>query len=163
MVGAVLIDLKKAFNSVWHEGLLFKLHKLNAPLTFIKLINNLISNTKFRVSIGKLLSLKIFVNRKGLPQGTVNSPSLFNIFTAKLNNLFGMNSVRGAYSMTFADDQIEYFAEKSHNEIKKPLQKLYDQTDGYYESWKLVINPKKCETILFRGPLSDKSRKERKN
>ena len=125
MVGAVLIDLKKAVNSVWHEGLLFKLHKLNALLTFIKLyINNLISNTKFRVSIGKLLSSNIFLNTKGLPQGTVNSPSLFNIFTAKLNNLFGMNSVRGAYSITFADDQIEYFAKKSHNEIKKPLQKL---------------------------------------
>lgn len=46
-VGACLIDIEKAFDTVWLDGLLFKRQQKKFPLQIIKLIWNMISNRSF--------------------------------------------------------------------------------------------------------------------
>lgn len=46
-MGAVFLDCAKAFDKIWHEGLLFKMIKWQFPPRLLKLIQNFICNRKF--------------------------------------------------------------------------------------------------------------------
>jgi hypothetical protein len=48
---AVFLDIEKTFGTTWHTGLLYKLSKLQFSTSLIKLINSLLSERKFRVSV----------------------------------------------------------------------------------------------------------------
>ena len=45
-VRAVFLDISKAFDKVWHEGLLFKLDQIGVSGSFLTLIRNYLSNRK---------------------------------------------------------------------------------------------------------------------
>ena len=47
------VDFKKAFDSVWHEGLLHKLLQIDVGGCFYKLIQNLYSNSPCTLKIGR--------------------------------------------------------------------------------------------------------------
>jgi hypothetical protein len=79
--GMILLDVEKAFDRVWHEGLIYKMLKLRFPLYLTKIVSSFLQGRSFQVSInGKLSSLRHF--KFGVPQGAVLSPFLFNIFTS---------------------------------------------------------------------------------
>ena len=162
MIGAVLIDLKKAFDSVWHNGLIYKLAKIETPIHLLKLIYNMILNRSFKVSLNGIVSNQFWIS-KGLQQGTVNSPALFNIFTADILRLFDLNNNKNIYGIAFTDDVIAYIANRKMAMIEKNLQIIYNKISDYYKNWKLQVNPKKCETILFRDVLEGKDLYTRKN
>jgi hypothetical protein len=61
----LLIDLAKAFDKVWHDGLIFKLHELNVPAHITYVFDSYLSNRKFSV-YGDLESPQNFA---GAPQG----------------------------------------------------------------------------------------------
>ena len=50
---ACFVDFKKAFDSVWHEGLLHKLLQIDVGGCFYKLIQNLNSNSSCTLKIGR--------------------------------------------------------------------------------------------------------------
>ena len=80
--GAVFLDLTAAWDTVWHTGLLYKLSK-NMPHWFVRLIELFLRDRRFRVHIGDDTSAwRTQVN--GLPQGSVLSPTLFNLYTNDL-------------------------------------------------------------------------------
>lgn len=107
-VGTCLIDLEKAFDSVWIEGLIYKLTKKEFPISTIKTIISMIMNRKFHTSLGNNLSDKEYKVKNGLQQGTVNSPLLFNIYTADVLRLFGAGSNTNTKAIAFADDLVIY-------------------------------------------------------
>ena len=75
------IDLTCAYDTVWKEGLLLKLHKLVPCRTFSRLINEMMSDRLFQVHLnGKRSRFRTLQN--GLPQGSTLSPLLFNIYTS---------------------------------------------------------------------------------
>lgn len=149
LVGAALIDLEKAFDSVWIKGLIFKLIKLNFPTYLIQLIWDMITNKKFIIWNGTEMSKLTFEIKEGLQQGTVTSPVLFNIFNSSILNLFELNSGNNTYSIAFADDLILYVAGKRPIEIQDKLQNLVNNINKVYQIWNLRINPVKCESILI--------------
>lgn len=161
IVGAALLDLEKAFDSVWLDGLLYKLKKKNFPdwLTFI--IWDMISGKTFVTWDGTNISSKIFDIKEGLQQGTVNSPILFNIFTADLLNLFDMNNGTNTASIAFADDVIVYTKSNKALTVQSELEKITEKINQYYIVWNLRINPLKCETILFKKPVRALSSKNK--
>ena len=152
-VGACLIDIEKAFDSVWINGLLYTLNKHNFSLDFIQLIWNSTTNRKFHTWNGYSLSSISFNIVEGLMQGTVNSPELFNIFTYNIPNLFNLNTGNNTYSASFADDFIILVADKYPVTVQSKLDTLLNQINTHYKQWNLKINPSKCESILFHKPL----------
>jgi hypothetical protein len=74
----VFLDVKKAFDTTWHSGLLYKLSKLKLSISLIKLINPVLSQRKFRVSVkGEMSTPREILG--GLPQGSFLSPKLYSV------------------------------------------------------------------------------------
>uniref|UniRef100_A0ABD2WNT4 Reverse transcriptase domain-containing protein n=1 Tax=Trichogramma kaykai TaxID=54128 RepID=A0ABD2WNT4_9HYME len=163
MTGAILVDLQKAFDSVWHHGLLFKLIKNNMDPHLLKLTYNLITNRKFKLTNNDTTNNnKTFTITKGLQQGTVNSPFLFNLYTADVTKSYGINK-NTTNALTFADDLILYTSNNNMKTIEKNLQSIYNRIVKLYKDWKLKVNPSKCETILFRNNIREEKHHTQKN
>jgi hypothetical protein len=45
----VFLDIEKAFNTIWHSGLLYKLSELEVLTSIIKLIASFLTDRKFKV------------------------------------------------------------------------------------------------------------------
>lgn len=52
----VLLDIEKAFDSVWHSGLVFKLLSLQFPLHLVRMIKMFLSDRFFCVNVGNSVS-----------------------------------------------------------------------------------------------------------
>lgn len=75
--GACLIDMEKAFDSVWIPGLIFTLNEYRFAVFLTILIYNMINNKTFKVCHQNIENKNSFTIINGLQQGTVNSPILF--------------------------------------------------------------------------------------
>ena len=96
----------------------------------------------------------------GLQQGTVNSSILFSI--SDLQQMYNLNNDGKKAIIAFADDNIRngnirmviYVKNNKLSVINTELQQLFNKIQEYFHTWKLKINIKKCETILFRPYIS---------
>lgn len=93
--------------------------------------------------------------KNGLQQGTVNAPILFNIYTSDLPGLLGLNERDEGKAVAFADDLLIYVHDVSVDVARERLQNSFINISEYYKTWKLKINVRKCETILFRPPMQN--------
>lgn len=71
-----LIDLKKAFDKVWTDGLIYKLIQCNTPPPLIHIIRSYLTGRTFVVKVGRHKSGAVNVTA-GVPQGSVLEPMLF--------------------------------------------------------------------------------------
>ncbi|CAK9796537.1 hypothetical protein ANTPLA_LOCUS858 [Anthophora plagiata] len=154
-VGALFVDLEKAFDTVWWDGLFFKLIKKRFPQHLTKMIWSMLHGKKFRVAMNSHASTELFEIKNGLQQGTVNSPILFSIFISDLLNMYGLNNDTDKFAIAFADDLLIYTKDSRPSKIKIQLQDLLDKMQDYFHTWRLKINTAKCETILFRPYISN--------
>ena len=84
------MDFRKAFDSVWHDGLLYKLLQINVRGNFYKVIKSLYSNSTCSIRIGNNQT-QLFQYTRGVSQGFNLSPLLFNLY---VNNLaFSFNNI----------------------------------------------------------------------
>ena len=73
---AVALDISKAFDRVWHAGLLHKLKSYGISGQIFDLISCFHSNRRLRVVLDGKFSKEYPVNA-GVPQGFIISPTLF--------------------------------------------------------------------------------------
>ena len=93
----VALDISKAFDRVWHAGLLNKLPSYGFTPNLCSWINNYLSGRSLRVRVDGCLSSERKFN-SGVPQGCVLSPTLFIIF---INDLLSITKSR---LHAYADD-----------------------------------------------------------
>lgn len=152
----VSLDLKAAFDTVWHDGLIFKLGKLGFSPSVIKLIKSFLANRSFAVRLGNHYS-SFKIMSSGTPQGSVCSPILFNIY------LYDLPTDRNVQTIQYADDTSIFFTHCdtmiAQNSINAHIVKLV----LFFNKWKLILNESKTEFINFVGSIHDTSPKLRKN
>ena len=78
------LDFKKAFPSVWREGLWGKMRGYGIEGKFLRLYGErLYSDVGARVRVGKVFSER-FMIKEGLRQGCILSPTLFSLYIWRL-------------------------------------------------------------------------------
>ena len=76
---ACFVHFRKAFDSVWHEGLFYKLENLNIHGNFLNILKTIYCETVCAVEVGNQLT-NFFQYSKGVRQGCPLSPNLFKFF-----------------------------------------------------------------------------------
>lgn len=149
---AIFIDIQKAFDMVWHDGLLTKLYDMGINGHMFNWISNFLSNRTFQVCVGSALS-ETFHLENGTPQGSVISPILFAIM---INDIPFRQNIQ--YSL-FADDLAIWDSGPDEKAINKNLQDNLNILIHWCEEWGFKISPSKTQGIVFtkkRKLLSDK-------
>ena len=112
----VALDMSKSFDTIHIHTLIRKLLQTNIPGTIIKLISNSIngckSYTPYRNHTYRQRQFKT-----GVPQGSVHSPTLFNIYTTDL-----LPSSEPVQVMAYADDITITSTHTGTNSAKKYIQ-----------------------------------------
>uniref|UniRef100_A0A2A4JQG8 Reverse transcriptase domain-containing protein n=1 Tax=Heliothis virescens TaxID=7102 RepID=A0A2A4JQG8_HELVI len=76
---AVFIDLTAAYDTVWTQGLMYKLMSVVPSREVCDLVSNMLNQRQFEVFLGQDKSRKRKLDN-GLPQGSVLAPQLFNLY-----------------------------------------------------------------------------------
>lgn len=138
----VLLDIEKAFDRIWIQGLIYKMIKLVFPPFIIKLVHSYLSNRNFKVKVNEHISdLKSI--QAGVPQGSILGPKLFNLY---IHDLPGFPNTKTAL---FADDTAIYAHSFSSVVANRLLQYNIYNLMNYYETWKIKVNEKKTEQLVF--------------
>lgn len=149
--GVVFLDIEKAFDSIWHEGLLYKMNTFGFPFYIQKILKSFLTQRSFVVSINNCLSSPRNIPA-GLPQGSVLSPLLYSIFTAD----FVVS--RNQEAAFYADDSALICSGKVSDAIVKKLKNSLTSASRYFSKWKIRINQEKTQAILFPFNKSPKRR-----
>ena len=146
-VGAILTDLSKAFDVVPHGLLLAKLNAYGFNQNDVMLIKSYLSNRSFRTKIQNTRSNWCEMT-KGVPQGSILGPTLFNIF---LNDIFYFTEEYVMYN--YADDTtISYCAENSYD-LSSNLEMCANIVTDWFEENGMKPNPDKYQAIVFGNKL----------
>jgi len=113
---AVFLEVEKAFDRVWHAGLLYKLHTLGIPTSLLSIINSFLTDRSFSVRLNTTISSSRSV-LSGVPQGSCLSPTLYLAYT----NDVPLN--QNAQLNIFADDTMFTTSNKNPKRAAIQLQK----------------------------------------
>ena len=145
--GMIFLDVEKAFDRVWHNGLLYKMIKLKFPLTLIKTVRSFLSERTFSVFIkGQFSETKEI--KYGVPQGAVLSPTLYNIFTHDI-----VRETTNKIAL-FADDTALYHSSENSADIVTHLQHTGRKVQQYMDKWKINLNRQKTQALFITNRYS---------
>ena len=144
-VRSVFLDMSKAFDKVWHEGLLYKLKSMGISGEFYDLLENYLSGRLQRVILnGQTSSWRPIL--AGVPQGSILGPLLFLIYINDLPNKLKSNA------KLFADDTSLFTIVKDENESANVLNNDLSLISEWAFNWKMLFNPdpsKPAQEVLF--------------
>lgn len=138
----VLLDVAAAFDTVWHNGLLYKLHRAGLPRALVRWLAAFLRNRRFNVRVDGVCSSDHSINA-GVPQGSSLSPVLFVFFVADLLTDYPRPFRDGQYA-----DDVELENRSQGPQLAQSLvQKGLDQVTAWYRRWRMKLNAKKSAAL----------------
>ena len=140
--GALLTDLSKAFDCLYHELLIAKLNAYGFNLPALRLIHDYLTNRKQRTKIDdnyRFWSEILF----GVPQGSILGPLLFNIFLADL--FFIIKDIDIA---SYADDTTPFIVENNIENVIASLEQVSEDLFNWFKNNRLKSNADKCHVLV---------------
>ena len=146
----VFVDLKRAFDTVYRNGLWYKLIKYGVDGKLIRLFRSVYSSVNSCVRHLNCLS-DFFKADIGLFQGEIMSPILFSLFINDIESSLQTNTLDGItldqitiYLLLFADDAVLI------SDSREGLQNSLSQLESYCKKWKVTVNVNKTKVMIFQ-------------
>ena len=143
---AVALDISKAFDRVWHAGLLHKLPSYGISGRIFGIIKSFLSGRKFQVILDGQKSATYNIV-SGVPQGSILGPILFLIFINDLpDNLICDLGI-------YADDTTLYssLSHKSSNHVRSQMAKSLESDLSsiveWGKRWLVIFNVSKTQLL----------------
>lgn len=146
-VGALFLDVSKAFDKVYVPGLIHKLISYQMPPYLITIIRSYLINRNFVVQVKNSYSTPREV-MAGTPQGSVLGPTLFLLY---INDI----PIRPPNMIAlFADDTAILSRGKLQTNIIRHLQQHIYELETWLSRWRIQINVDKSAAVMFTRTLT---------
>ena len=143
-VGAVLIDLKKAFDTVDHKILLKKLWCYGFQDQSFEWFQSYLTGRQQLTLVNNVKSGLLNEDVYGVPQGSVLGPFLFLLYINDLKSV-----IKNSYSHLYADDTIIIQSASDPDKLISSLERELLNVDNWLNINKMTMNTKKTEVIFF--------------
>ena len=144
-VRSVYLDISKAFDRVWHEGLIYKLKRCGVSGQLLSLIQSFLDGRKQRTvlngqcsSWGDILA--------GVPQSSILGPLFFLVYRNDLTENLKCNVKH------FADDTSLFTVAQEPDEAANHMNHDLDLIRQWAQDWRMSFNPnpqKQAAEVLF--------------
>ena len=141
-VRVVFCDISKAFDRVWHRGLLFKLRRMGISGPLLEWFQSYLENRFQRVAIEGCVSDYQKV-KAGVPQGSILGPLLFLIY---INDI--VSDIKSNIRL-FADDTSLYLIVEDPEIAADLMNSDLDKIHQWAKSWLVNFNPNKTEQLII--------------
>ena len=143
VVGAILMDLSKAFDCVPHDLLLAKLSAYGFSNEALGYIMSYLTERKQATRLNNVYSTFQLI-LSGVPQGSILGPILFNIF---LNDFIYFIETANVHN--YADDNTLTSISNSVSNLIKILETETNVAMSWLKKNKMIANPKKFQSIII--------------
>ena len=142
-IRAVLLDISRAFDLVWHDGLIYKLKKIGVDGDMINILKSFLKDRTQRTTIDGKFSEWVEIGA-GVPQGSILGPLLFLVYINDIVEIVD-SDIR-----IFADDTFIFRLadQNSSDALNRDLEKITE----WARQWKMLFNPdisKQAIEIIF--------------
>ena len=141
----IFLDVQKAFDSVWINGLKLKIKKLGLSIQLQNILFSFVTNRHLKVNVDGIDSNQIQLNA-GTPQGSCLSPVLYLIFVNDLTDLVDQSKTA---ANQYADDVGLYSTDRSLESAKTNVQAALNSVMKWCQKWQVIMNAQKSQVILF--------------
>ena len=141
------IDLEKAFDSIWIDGLLFKLRKSGVCGKMYDTLKTILKQREASIVVNNIATDNFHIP-VGLPQGSVRSPILFISY---LSDFLSEVSTK----FKFADDSSALVSAPTTQELSLALKQICGYIHKWCKNWRMMVNGLKTEILPFNCDESD--------
>ncbi len=141
---AIFLDITRAFDTVWHGGILQKLKSMGIGGNLACFVRDFLSLRSLRTRVGGHIS-NSYPIYSGVPQGSVLSPTLFCIM---INDIFARVNPPVQCSL-YADDGAIWVSQPTQTEAIRILQGALQTIEEWSQRWGLAISAEKTTAIMF--------------
>ena len=141
-VRVVFCDVSKAFDRVWHKGLLCKLRAAGISGSLLSWFSSYLSERRQRVILPGTHSDWNYIYA-GVPQGSILGPLLFLLYINDIVNDIGSN-IR-----LFADDTSLFLVVENPDTAAETLNSDLEKITRWANTWLVKFNPAKTESLLI--------------
>ena len=144
-VRSVYLDISKAFDRIWHEGLIYKLKRCGVSGNLLLLLKSFLSDRKQRTVLNGQASTWGNVSA-GVPQGSILGPLHCLIYINDLTNSLKCNV------KLFADDTSLFTAVQDPNLAASDMNHDLDHIALWAHDWRMSFNPdpqKEAVLLIF--------------
>jgi hypothetical protein len=139
---AIFIDFEKAYDSMWREGLIVKLSRSGLRGNMWNGINAFLKHREARCIVNDHTGVW-FQTSIGLPQGSVISPILFNIFIKDIFNNITADHCK------FANDATIWHTEENRKLMESKVQEDLNQIKTWSSQWRMKLSREKTKYCIF--------------
>lgn len=140
---ATFVDIKGAYDSVDLNKLIQIMKEKKCPKKIVKWINNWLTGRNIEITDNRGV-LHMIPWRRGVPQGAILSPTLFNIYITGISELI---TNPNTFTIQYADDVAIITKSPKIEEAKNELTSAFQKLTKFLKERKLEISASKTQMI----------------